>query len=73
MAASARSYASELLRRQFLEMTKGPPEGVSVGLHDDNLFDWEVMIIGPSGTAYEGGFFNARLKFPEDFPSILRR
>ncbi|TFY64739.1 hypothetical protein EVJ58_g2414 [Rhodofomes roseus] len=36
---------------------------VSVGLVDDNNFyEWEVMIIG------EGGFFRARLSFPEEFP-----
>mmetsp|Transcript_44348 Transcript_44348/g.123361 ORF Transcript_44348/g.123361 Transcript_44348/m.123361 type:complete len:171 (-) Transcript_44348:243-755(-) len=69
MAASAASYATELLRRQFLEMSKSPPEGISVGLKDDNIFTWEVMIIGPAGTMYEGGFFRALLTFPEDFPS----
>ncbi|KAF7795188.1 hypothetical protein EIP86_006337 [Pleurotus ostreatoroseus] len=41
----------------------------SQGLVDDsNLFEWEVMIIGPPDTLYEGGFFKARLSFPEDFP-----
>jgi len=32
------------------ELSKSPPDGMSVGLHDDNLFDWEVMIVGPVGT-----------------------
>ena len=50
-------------------MTRDPPEGVSVGLvDDDDLFLWEIMIIGPPGTEYEGGFFKARMQFPEDFP-----
>src|SRR6476660_6326786 len=26
------------------------------------------MIIGPDGTPYEGGFFNAKLEFPKDYP-----
>ena len=37
-------------------MTKNPPEGISVGLaDDDDMYTWEVMIIGPDGTLYEGG------------------
>ena len=36
--------------RGHAELQKSPPEGVSVGLKDDNLFTWEVIIVGPSGT-----------------------
>lgn len=28
------------------------------------------MIVGPSETVYEGGFFPARLKFPPDYPNM---
>lgn len=58
-----------LLRRQLTELTKRPVEGFSAGLVDDNnLYEWEVIIIGPADTLYEGGIFKARLTFPEDFP-----
>lgn len=50
-------------------MVRSPPEGVSVGPKDDNLFVWEVMIVGPTGTSLEGGFFKAELRFPDDFPN----
>lgn len=33
-----------------------------------NLFEWAVTILGPPDTLYEGGFFNAVLKFPSDYP-----
>lgn len=63
-------YAAELLRRQLIELSKNPPEGVSVGLtEEENIFKWEVMLIGPPETLYEGGFFKARLLFPPDFPN----
>lgn len=32
------------------DMSKAPPEGISVGLKDDNLFTWEIMIVGPPST-----------------------
>ncbi|CAM9281924.1 unnamed protein product [Heterosigma akashiwo] len=64
-------YAAELLRRQLHELNRNPPEGVSVGLvDDDNIFEWELMIVGPPDTLYEGGFFQARLNFPSDFPNM---
>lgn len=48
----------------------------------DDIFRWEVIIIGPPETAYEGfvkycktvsllflgGYFKARLTFPKDYP-----
>ncbi|KAI0052504.1 ubiquitin-conjugating enzyme [Auriscalpium vulgare] len=62
---------SLLLRRQLAELTKHPVEGFSAGLVDDNnLFEWEVLIIGPPDTLYEGGFFKARLSFPPEFPLL---
>ena len=52
------------------ELSRNPPDGISVGLaDDDNIYKWEVMIMGPQDTMYEGGFFKARLDFPPDFPN----
>ena len=54
-----------------VELNKNPIDLVSVGLTDDSdVYDWEVMIMGPDGTLYEGGFFKANLKFPKDFPNM---
>ena len=39
--------------RRFLseELDKNPPEGFSAGLiDDDNLFKWEIMVVGPPDT-----------------------
>lgn len=34
-----------------IDLTKHPDEGFSAGLiHDDNLFEWAVMVIGPVDT-----------------------
>lgn len=48
--ASACPFDAVFLDCSRAELTKAPPEGVSVGPKDDNLFCWEVMIVGPSGT-----------------------
>ncbi|KJE95386.1 ubiquitin-conjugating enzyme E2 [Capsaspora owczarzaki ATCC 30864] len=58
-----------LLQRQLQELNRHPIEGFSAGLVDDSdIFKWEVMIIGPPDTLYEGGFFKAHLIFPREYP-----
>lgn len=41
---------------------------ISVGLEDEDLFKWRVCFQGPEGTPFEGGLFEATLRFPEEFP-----
>jgi len=54
-----------LLRRQLAELNKHPVDGFSAGLIDDeDIFKWEVLIIGPPDTPYEGGFFQDSPHFP---------
>jgi len=33
-----------------LELQKNPSEIFSAGLQDDNIFNWEIMIVGPPET-----------------------
>ncbi|KAI3625637.1 hypothetical protein CBS9595_000998 [Malassezia furfur] len=58
-----------LLKRQLMELRKNPVDGFSAGLKDEsNLFEWEILIIGPMDTLYEGGFLKAELTFPPEYP-----
>lgn len=58
-----------LLQKQLKELNKNPVNGFSAGLIDDNdIYKWEVLIMGPPDTLYEGGFFKAHLYFPTDYP-----
>ena len=44
-------------------------EGIIAGpISEDNFFEWEAVISGPTDTPYEGGIFTARLTFPNDYP-----
>eukprot|EP00127_Corallochytrium_limacisporum_P000384 Clim_evm79s11 gene=Clim_evmTU79s11 len=67
--AGVSEQSALLLRRQLNELNKGGVEGFSAGLQDDNdIYNWDVMIIGPPDTLYEGGFFKAHMTFPKDYP-----
>jgi len=58
-----------LLRREFEKLQKEPDSGFSAGLVDeDDYLNWEVIIIGPPDTFYEGGWFKAKLTFPPEYP-----
>lgn len=35
---------------------------------NENLKNWKVLFIGPEGTPYEGGLFQAQMKFKDDYP-----
>lgn len=63
------TFAKQTLMQQLRELTRNPPENVSVGLRNDKLSEWDVTIMGPEGSMYEGGIFRAVLLFPADFPN----
>lgn len=43
---------------------------ISVGLEDDDLFKWRVCFQGPENTPFEGGLYEATLRFPVEFPYL---
>eukprot|EP00210_Caulerpa_lentillifera_P000211 g206.t1 len=64
------SRAALLLRKQLRELLRTPVDGFSAGLIDESdIFEWQVTVMGPPDTFYEGGFFNCRLSFPKDYPN----
>ncbi|KAF2091500.1 ubiquitin-conjugating enzyme [Saccharata proteae CBS 121410] len=68
----SRAAAAGLLGRQLKAMqTDKDIPGISCGLVDDNVFEWEVMLmISDECKFYGGGFFKARLSFPSEYPLL---
>ncbi|KAI7898028.1 ubiquitin-conjugating enzyme/RWD-like protein [Cokeromyces recurvatus] len=62
------SSAANILQKQLKELTKNPVPGFVVDLKDDNIFEWDVALIGSPKTMYEGGYFKATMTFPDDYP-----
>jgi len=63
------SAAVKALQLEMKNITKDPVEGVLIELHDENnLFEWDVGVFGPPKTLYEGGYFKAKISFPQDYP-----
>eukprot|EP00005_Dracoamoeba_jomungandri_P001420 CAMPEP_0174255208 /NCGR_PEP_ID=MMETSP0439-20130205/4550_1 /TAXON_ID=0 /ORGANISM="Stereomyxa ramosa, Strain Chinc5" /LENGTH=169 /DNA_ID=CAMNT_0015337285 /DNA_START=59 /DNA_END=568 /DNA_ORIENTATION=- len=68
MQSPDQKRAALLLKRQLKELQKNPVDGFSAGLEGDNIFEWEIMIVGPEDTLYAGGFFSCSLIFPPTYP-----
>jgi len=63
-------FASNLLKKQLKELKTHPVEGFTVDLKDDsNIMEWNVYILGPPETAYEGGVFKASMIFHNEYPT----
>jgi ubiquitin-conjugating enzyme E2 G1 len=69
-ASQSAQYGAILLRNQLREILKNPIDGFSIGLEDDsNIYEWRIMMEGPEGTSFEGGYFPLQLSFPQDYPN----
>eukprot|EP01063_Lacrimia_lanifica_P029319 TRINITY_DN4448_c0_g1_i1.p2 TRINITY_DN4448_c0_g1~~TRINITY_DN4448_c0_g1_i1.p2 ORF type:complete len:266 (+),score=123.98 TRINITY_DN4448_c0_g1_i1:45-842(+) len=56
------------LAKQLNDLMRHPVAGFKVEPSDNNLFKWDVWILGPKETPYETGIFHATLTFTEEFP-----
>eukprot|EP00007_Cunea_sp_BSH-02190019_P001610 CAMPEP_0174229194 /NCGR_PEP_ID=MMETSP0417-20130205/236_1 /TAXON_ID=242541 /ORGANISM="Mayorella sp, Strain BSH-02190019" /LENGTH=304 /DNA_ID=CAMNT_0015306717 /DNA_START=70 /DNA_END=983 /DNA_ORIENTATION=+ len=67
----AASQAALLLAKQFRDLQKNPVEGFSAGLvDDDDPFVWQILLLGPPDTLYEGGIFKGKMTFPKEYPNM---
>jgi len=60
--------ASKALSRELMRLQQDPVPGFTVEPSSDDLFTWVVGMFGPPDTIYAGGYFKAKLKFPETYP-----
>jgi ubiquitin-conjugating enzyme E2 D len=56
------------LTKELKDITQDPPLNISASSIDDNLFEWEAILLGPTETPYEGGIFKLNLHIPKDYP-----
>lgn len=56
------------LQKELLDMQKNDTPNLSAGPVNDDLFEWEAVILGPVGTPYEGGVFNLSISIPSNYP-----
>lgn len=70
-SSMAANQAAQLPRRIIKETQRlltEPAPGISASPSEDNLRYFNVMILGPTSSPYEGGVFKLELFLPEDYP-----
>lgn len=55
------------LNKEYLQLQKEPIEGIKI-VNNEDLAHWIVIINGPVGTPFEGGIFEVRMDFHDDYP-----
>ena len=56
------------LHKESKDIQNDPPHNISAGPKNDNLFEWEAVLIGPEDTPYNGGVFVLDIFIPSDYP-----
>ncbi|CCK73068.1 E2 ubiquitin-conjugating protein UBC7 KNAG_0M02150 [Huiozyma naganishii CBS 8797] len=61
--------AQRRLLKELQQLMRDPPPGIVAGPQDESdLFLWDCLVQGPPDSPYEGGVFEAQLRFPRDYP-----
>jgi len=69
MMRSSGGSAAVKISKDLKSILEEPVEGIFCELFDEsNVFDWRIFFEGPQGTPYQGGVFEAKMSFPQDYP-----
>ncbi|EGR30850.1 ubiquitin conjugating enzyme, putative [Ichthyophthirius multifiliis] len=66
----SKQYTQRILQKQLEHVQKNSDLNVSVGLENNNLFQWNICFEGPHDSLYEAGLFQATLTFPDNYPDM---
>ena len=56
------------LEKEYEDFKKDPPTNCSAAPKDGDIYTWEAVIYGSTGSVYEGGIFNLIIEFPQNYP-----
>eukprot|EP01127_Copromyxa_protea_P017381 TRINITY_DN528_c0_g2_i1.p1 TRINITY_DN528_c0_g2~~TRINITY_DN528_c0_g2_i1.p1 ORF type:complete len:329 (-),score=76.72 TRINITY_DN528_c0_g2_i1:48-1034(-) len=68
-ARSPNNIAAMKIAKDLKTIKDEPVEGIYCEIVDEsNIFEWYIYFEGPSESPYQGGIFQAKMTFPQDYP-----
>jgi len=61
--------AFKRLQGEYKQSKLEPNYFYSIEPNEDNFFIWNILLIGPADTIFEGGIFKCQLTFPKEYPN----
>lgn len=65
---SASAMATKRLRKELVALQTDPPPGLIAEPDEGNILIWYYALVGPADTAYQGGVYVGKLRFPPTYP-----
>ncbi|CAL6056327.1 Ubiquitin-conjugating_enzyme E2 [Hexamita inflata] len=62
------SRCTRLLAKEFQDFVNQPEPGISIGLVNDDITVWRILLEGPQDTLFASGLFKAEIRFPDEYP-----
>ncbi|KAH7963296.1 ubiquitin-conjugating enzyme E2 Z [Rhipicephalus sanguineus] len=56
------------VKKDIADFNASPPAGLFIAPEEGDITKIHALVVGPSGTPYEGGFFQFYMKFPPTYP-----
>ncbi|ETS72970.1 hypothetical protein PFICI_15362 [Pestalotiopsis fici W106-1] len=60
--------ASKRIIKELGECQSSPPPDITISYSEADIHKWNIALVGPEGSAYQGGTFNLTLSLPPDYP-----
>ncbi|KAL3243624.1 hypothetical protein MRX96_020214 [Rhipicephalus microplus] len=57
------------LKKEVAALTRDPPPGIYAAPDENDITRMHALVVGPSGTPYEGGFLLFHLVYPLEYPN----